>query len=231
MCLARRGGPAHLLAIVLCSLLLALPMHAGTALVVHLHAIRSGITLTRLEIFGDHRRQRNEAASVLRPALQDGKIQQREIVALDHFLARTGGDFLGEKLAHLGQHGQHLDFVEQPLRRLHVHEVLDPVGDLVERIHVQGQPHAAFGAELINQQLGSRIAFHVLEKQCRPAGTMLTTGPPFGDPIRDLGDLQHRIGFRLDALQFSRFVERGDPISQVVVGQANLVSVGRTEAA
>ena len=200
-------------------------MHAGAALVVHLHAIGAGVTLACLRIFGDHRGQRDEASAVLRPALQDGKIEQREVVALDDFLAGTAGNFLGEKLAHLGQHGQHLDFVEQPLRRLHVHEVLDPIGDLVERVHIERQPHAAFGAELVNQQLGSGMTFDVFEEQRRPAGTMLAARPPFGDPVGDLGDLQDRIGFRLDALQFSRFVQRGDPFSQVVVGQASLASV------
>ena len=64
-----------------------------------------------------------------------------------------------------------------------------------------------------------------------PPGPCLPRRSPFGDPIGDLGDLKHRIGFRLNALQLSRFVERGDPISQVVVGQATLVSVADRRAA
>src|ERR1035441_661926 len=72
-----------------------------------------------------------------------------------------------------------------------------------------GYTSGAFGAELVNEQLSSRITFDVFKQQCWPARTMLAPRPPFGDPVRDLGDLKNRIGFRLNALQFSRFVQRG----------------------
>src|ERR1035441_7216548 len=63
MCLADRRGRAHLLAIVLGSLLLALPMHASTALVIHVHAIGANIAFARLKVFRDHRGQRNEPSA------------------------------------------------------------------------------------------------------------------------------------------------------------------------
>ena len=85
-----------------------------------------------------------------------GKVEQREIVVLDDLLARAAGDLLGEEFAHLGQHGQHLDFVEQALRGLDVHELRNAVGDFVERIDVERQLHAALGAELVDEQLASR---------------------------------------------------------------------------
>ena len=85
--------------------------------------------------------------------------------------------------------------------------------------------HAALGAELVDQQLRAGIAFDVFEQQRRAARTVLAARSPLGDAVGDLGDLQDRIGFRLDALQFSRLVERGDPFPQVVIGQANLASV------
>ena len=94
-----------------------------------------------------------------------GKSQQREIVALDDFLAGAGGDSLGKELAHLRQHGEHLYFVEKALRRLYVHEGADAVGDFVEGINLQRQIHAAGGAELVDQDLRAGMAFDVLEQE------------------------------------------------------------------
>ena len=198
--LAGCRGATHLFAIVFRTLLLALPMHARAARVIHLQPIGSGITLARFRIFGDDRRQRDEAPAIERPTLQDGKIEQREVVALDHFLTRAGGNLLGEKLAHFGQHGQHLDFVEDALRRLDVHEVLDPVGDLVKRVHIKRHPHATLGAELVDQDLRARMAFDVFEKQRRAAWPVRAARSPLGDAVGDFGDLQDGIGFGLDAL-------------------------------
>ena len=73
-----------------------------------------------------------------------GKSREREVVALNHFLARAGGNGLGKKLSHLGQHGEHFYFVEDALRGLHVHEDADAVGDFVQGVHAQGKFHAGF---------------------------------------------------------------------------------------
>ena len=113
---------------------LALPVHAGGAFVVDLHAIHAYVPLPCFWIARDHARQRNEASAVFGPALEDGEIEQREIVALDHFFARARGDGLRKELAHLGEHGQHLYFVEETLRGLHVHEAANAFGHFVERI-------------------------------------------------------------------------------------------------
>ena len=195
MGLALRRGLAHLFAIVLRAVLLALPVHACTGGVVDLHAVGAAVALAGLRVLRDDRGQRDEASAVERPALQDGEIEQREVVALDDFLAWPAGDPLGKELPHLGQHGQHFDLVQKALRRLHVHEVLDALGDFIQRIHLERQPHAALGTELVNQQLGAGIAFDVLEEQRWTAGTVFAARPPLGDAVGDLGDLQHRIGF------------------------------------
>src|SRR5215469_6312948 len=89
---------AHLLAIVLGPLLLALPVHAGSAFVIDVQAIGSDVALTGLGIPGNYRRQRDEAPAVLGPALQDREIEQREFALLNHFLAGARGDFFGEEL-------------------------------------------------------------------------------------------------------------------------------------
>ena len=207
------------------AMLLALPVHAGAALVVDLHAIGADVALAGLRIFRDHRRQGDEAAAIERPALQDRKIEQREVVVPDDFLARARRNFLGKELAHLGQHGQHLDFVEQALRRLHVHEHLDAIGNFVQRIDIERHAHAVLGAELVDEQLRAGIALDVLEEQRRAARAVNAARSPLGDAVGDLGDLQDGIGFRLDAHQFSGLVERGDPFPQVLIGQVSLVLV------
>ena len=148
---------------------LPLPVHAGRAFVIDLHAVHADIALPCFRIARDHAGQRDEASSIFRPALQDGKIEQREIVALDDFFAGAGGNRLRKELSHLGQHGQHLHFVEEALRRFHVHEAANALGDFVERIHFERQPHAARGAELVDQQLRAGIAFDVFEQQSFPA--------------------------------------------------------------
>ena len=82
-----RAARAHGIAIVLGGDFLALPVHAGGALVVDLHAVHADVALAGFRIAGDDAGQRDETAAILRPALQNGKVEQREVVALDHFLA------------------------------------------------------------------------------------------------------------------------------------------------
>ena len=150
------GRGAQRLAVVLGADLLALPVHAGGALVVNLHAVHTDVSFAGFGVARDHAGQRNKPARVFGPALQDGKIKQREIIALDDFLARARGHGLGKELPHFSQHGKHLYFVQKTLRRFHVHESPDAVGHLIKRVHFQGQVHAASGAELIDQDLRLR---------------------------------------------------------------------------
>ncbi len=93
---------------------------------------------------------------------------QAEIVFANDFLARSRRNGLGEKLAHLCEHGQHFDFVEKSLRGLHVHELADAVGNLVERIHFEGELHAALGSELVDEQRNA-AALGVLKQESRSA--------------------------------------------------------------
>ncbi len=70
------------------ALLMCLPMHAGCALVENLDAVAAAIALAGIGVAGENHGQRDEAPGVFRPALQDGVIEKRKIVAADHFLAR-----------------------------------------------------------------------------------------------------------------------------------------------
>src|ERR1700688_2079216 len=112
--------------------LLSLPMHARGALVVNLHAVHPHVAFARLRITRSYAGQSNESARVFRPALQDREVEQGKIVALDHFLAWSGGNRARKKLAHLREQGKHLELVEEALGRLYIHEHPDTTGDLVE---------------------------------------------------------------------------------------------------
>src|SRR4029077_1653032 len=141
-------------------------------------------------------RQGDESASVFGPALEDGEIQQREIVALDDFLARTSRNSLRKKLPHLREHGKHFYFIEEALRGFHVHKCANTVGDFVEGFDVQGQLHAAVRPELVDQNLGSRMSFDVLEKKSGTTGlaSRRRLFPRIlADAIGDLCDLEDGI--------------------------------------
>jgi len=132
----RRGRPrpcgsAQHLAVMLGSDFLALPVHAGGVGIINLHSVTADVALAGLGVAGDYAGQSDEAAGVLRPAFQDGKPVEREIVAADDFFAGAGRDGLGKEFSHLSQHGQHFYFVEKALRGFHVHEGADAVGDFV----------------------------------------------------------------------------------------------------
>ena len=67
------------------------------------------------------------------------------------FLARSGWNRPRKKLAHFGQHGEHFDFVEEALRRFHVHELTDSISDFIERLDLKRHTHPPLGAELIDE--------------------------------------------------------------------------------
>ena len=87
--------------------LLSLPMCGGCLRVVDLEAVHAYIAFAGFWVAGDYAGEGDEAAGILRPALQDGEIQQGEIVALDYFFAGAGRDRFWEKLSGFGQEGEH----------------------------------------------------------------------------------------------------------------------------
>ena len=115
---------------------LALPVHTGGLAVVDLHAIHADVALPcrRARVAGDDAGQRDEAATILGPALQDGKIENAEIFAQDDFFAGCifGGDKFGEEFSHLGEHGQHANFVEEAFGGAKIHELANAVGDIIQ---------------------------------------------------------------------------------------------------
>ncbi len=163
---------------------LALPVHAGGGGVINLDAVHPGVALACFRIAGDHAWQRDEPAAILRPALQDGKIQQREIFFLDDLFARAGGNDLGEELAHIGEHGQHLQLFQKAFRRLHVEQLADALGNFVQGIDAKSHLHAALRAELVDQHRNAIPAFNIFKQQARARRGAHTSWPRLWRPGR-----------------------------------------------
>jgi hypothetical protein len=85
-----------------CSYFLSLPVRAGGCGVVDLEAIHAQVALAGVGVAGGHAGESDEASGVLGPALQDGEVEEGEVVVLDYFFARAGGDGLGKKFARFG---------------------------------------------------------------------------------------------------------------------------------
>ena len=58
---------------------LRLPVHAGGAFVIHLHAVDADVALPCFRIAREDQRPGDESPRILRPALQDRKFMKREI--------------------------------------------------------------------------------------------------------------------------------------------------------
>ncbi len=90
---------AHCLTIVLGGNFLPLPVHAGRLAVVDLHAIHADVALACARVARVDAGQRDEAAAVMRPALENGKRVEVEVVFENDFLAGRvlGADGLGKR--------------------------------------------------------------------------------------------------------------------------------------
>src|SRR6202795_844950 len=200
---------------------LALPVHAGGALVVDLHAVHADVAFAGFRVAGDHAGKRYKAAGILGPALENRKVEERKVVAPDYFLAGAAGDSLRKKLAHLGEHGKHFDFVEEALREFDIHEGSNAFGDFFQRVDIKGEPHPASGAELVDKELRAGMPLHVLKEQGGAARSVFG-GAALANAVSDLGAFQDRVRFAADLAQFAGAVERGNPVAEVVVGQEGL---------
>ncbi len=192
------------------AVLLRLPVHAGGALVIHLHAIDADVALPCFRIARKNQRPGDETPRILRPALQDGKFKQREIFAANDFLARAGLHGLRKKRTEFGELRQHFDFVEQALRRLHVEKTADARRHFVNVRDFEREIHAALAAQHVDEQRNAR-ALRFFKQQGRAAGARHAIG--------DLRDFEDRIDFSGDAPQFALFFQLGNEFAQIPVRQ------------
>ena len=133
------------------AMFLGLPMHSRGFVVEYLHSIYAHVPLARFGIACDHQRPGNKSPGILWPALQNRKFQKREAVTPHDLLARSRFDGLRKKRTQFCQLGQHLDFVEESLRGLHVKKATNAGGDFIERSSFERQIYSALAAEQIRQ--------------------------------------------------------------------------------
>jgi hypothetical protein len=116
--------------------------------------------------------------AVLRPALQYRKFQQRKSVALaDHFFARSRAHRPRKQRSQLRQLRQHLDFLEQSLRRLKIDKRSNPLRDIFHALDFQRHIHSPFAPKQIDRKRNAR-SLGVLEQQRRPSSASKRAPPP-----------------------------------------------------
>ena len=121
--------------------LVALPVHAGSPAVVHLHPVRAHVAAAARGVPADDQRQGDEPASVLGPARQDGQPVEAGILARQHhFLARRVPHRPGLASCESGEVAQRPELVHKTLgRRLReARQLAYPRYDLFDIVHAQG---------------------------------------------------------------------------------------------
>ena len=134
------------------SVFLRLPVHSRRPLVVNLHPVHPDISFPGLWIPCKHQRKCDEASAILRPAFENGEGQEVHVTShLNDFLASAGLHALGDKRTELRQLREHLDFVEEPSRRLHGQESVNSRRHLIQILHFKRQRHSSHASKRIDQ--------------------------------------------------------------------------------
>ncbi len=96
----------------------------------------------------------------------------RVVFDSNDFFARrvSGAHRLRERAGQRAQLRQHLELVEQALRRLDIHQARNAVRNLIDPVHAKRQRHAPLAAELVDETLWPGWPFDVLKQQRRSAG-------------------------------------------------------------
>ncbi len=104
--------------------------------------------------FGDHAGQRNERPAILRPCRQHRQLAQVDILALQHTClhgASARSITFGKKLPTSASIGSSFSLSSRPVGVGGCKQRANALRDLVQRLHVKRQLHAALGAELVHQ--------------------------------------------------------------------------------
>ena len=137
--------------------LVDLPVHRGLARAEHLHAVHADVARAVARVARDDGGKRDERRRVLRPAGLDRKPAQVDVVAgEDDLLRAPGADALRHRVRDRLELGQALDLLDETLRGLHLQHVAEAGTDFVQARGVEGETHAALGAELVDQQWDAR---------------------------------------------------------------------------
>ena len=141
---------------------LQLPVHARGLLVKNLHPIHPHIAFTRIGIFRDDARQRDEPPAILRPALLDRQIQQRRqcglrvrrmaIEPVHNFLARASFDDTRFRVPQVQRGAEQFHRFPKSGRRFCLHERAQLRGDRLDRFRAQAHRHAQLRTHRIDRE-------------------------------------------------------------------------------
>ncbi len=214
------GDPAVLRREQVCAAVLVhLPVHERRAPVDDLHAVHADVADVRLRVLRDDRREGDERGGVARPAALDRQPPEVDVGPLEEdLLARRLRHRLGHRVRHGLQLQEPLDLLPEALRRLHVEDVAELRGDVVELLDAEREAHAALGAELVDEERVLR-APGALEQQRRPTR--------LHDAVRDLRDLEVWVDLDRDALELALALEERDPVAEIPGRRHGLVSLWR----
>jgi hypothetical protein len=142
--------------------LVHLPVHAGGLTVVHLHPVHAQVAFAGVGVAGVNAGERDEAAAVLGPALQNGQIEQggqglgrhRLILrkAVDHVLARAVFDVFGPGVEQVDALTGEFPGGFEVGGRLGLEDELHLLGQLVHGLDPQRHGHAPPGAHGVHRQ-------------------------------------------------------------------------------
>src|SRR6267142_2857163 len=215
----RRSCPSKMLR----AMFLRLPVHSSRPLVVDLHPVHPHVALPRFWILREYEWKRDKASAVLRPAFQNWKIEKIDVASLlNDFLAGPGFYAPWEERPQFRQLRQHLDLVKEPLRRFHFQEPLNALRNFVQPIHFKRQGHPPHTSKGIEQKWNSRT-FWSFEEQ-RGADAVRLSSLVARDTLRHFCDLEHRVHFRVNALQLPFLLEALHKFPQISVPHCSLPS-------
>ena len=199
------------------AVLVDLPVHRRRPRAEHLHAVHADVPRPGARVVGDHGRERDERARVVRPAGLHREHAEVDVVSRAHdLLAGALADRVRARVGDRLERLQAAHLRRQAFGRLHLEHVGELLGDVVEPLDAEGEAHPPLGPELVDQQRDA-AALRLLEEQRRAAG-------PDG-AVDDLGDLEVRVDLGGDADELALALEERDPLAQVA-GESHELLVG-----
>ena len=220
--------------------LLQLPMHAGGAVIIDLHAVHADVPRAGIRVPRHHSGQRDESPAIQGPAFLDGEVEQgrrrrgrrRRMVharrgwpglgagggrleTMYLFLAGPLLDGLGFGVAQVQRRAKQLDGLPKTGGWAGFHQRAQFGGNRFDRVGAQAQRHPALRAQGVHRQRDGRhhpVDQRFLDEQ------RLAAARTFHLAVGQFGDFQLRRQRLGNARQLARVFQRADKISKGIKG-------------
>jgi hypothetical protein len=167
----------------------------------------SNTCIRYVRILREHERERDVAPTIVRPALEDGKLVERAIAA-DNFLARRILDRPRHQIAQTIDHGEHPERIEHAAGDFRRRELFDLPREVVQAAYAERHADALHRAEQVDRD-GNIEARRTFEEQRGPAAGRLRHA------VRQRADLQIGADRIRNPRQLSLDVERGNEFVEI----------------